>query len=338
MKHLISLCSLLILSFVVHQNDYLTRARDCFDRGEYLDAVRFYKVYSASEGINIEELIKQSEDCYQYTLLANALLKEKEFEKAENCYGKILEVNPNDPHAKAMYHDCVNKRSLILDEIFKNMILVPSGNFIMGNNDGEARSNEKPAHQITINNYRIGKYPISQKEWRMIMGKNPSNHDDDNLPIETVSWNDVQQFIQQLNKRTGKKYRLPTEAEWEYAARGGNNKTNYPFSGSNHIDEVAWYEGNSYRIIHQIGKKRANELGLYDMSGNVWEWCSDWYGENFYANSPKNNPKGPSSGTNRVARGGSWCDLDKNCRTSYRRSFSPDTRIDYLGFRLCLDQ
>jgi len=156
------------------------------------------------------------------------------------------------------------------------------------------------------------------------MGKNPSTFTGDNLPVEQVSWNKTQDFIKKLNQKTGKNYRLPTEAEWEYAARGGNKSKGYKYAGSNNINDVAWYTSNSNSKTHEVGTKLPNELGIYDMSGNVWEWCSDWYGENYYGSSPSNNPKGPGTGDDRVLRGGSWDDSVNLSRSANRLRYKPN--------------
>ncbi len=220
-----------------------------------------------------------------------------------------------------------------------DMVYVSGGTFMMGASasDSEAVNNDKPAHRVTLSGYYIGKYEVTQKQWVEIMGSNPSYFKSDGRPVEQVSWDDVQEFISRLNAKTGKNYRLPTEAEWEYAARGGNSSRGYIYSGSNSIDEVAWYSGNSGDKPHTVGTKLPNELGIYDMAGNVYEWCSDWYDSSYYNNSPSSNPKGPSSGAHRVLRGGSWLDYTWDCRVSRRGSSSPDDRFNSYGFRLALD-
>jgi formylglycine-generating enzyme required for sulfatase activity len=166
------------------------------------------------------------------------------------------------------------------------------------------------------------------------MGNNPSYFKGAKLPVEQVSWDDCQEFIRKLNAMTGKRFRLPTEVEWEYAARGGNRSRGYKYSGSDNIGSVAWYTDNSGRETHPVGQKQANELGLYDMSGNVEEWCQDWYGENYYSSSPSQNPKGPSTGSDRVLRGGSWGDDAWRCRVSSRVKDAPGLRGSNLGLRL----
>jgi len=166
----------------------------------------------------------------------------------------------------------------------------------------------------------------------------PSHFKGDNLPVESVSWNDIQKFLKKLNQQTGKNYRLPTEAEWEYAARGGSVETHgrvsLQYAGSNNIDEVAWYGDNSGSKTHTVGQKKPNELGLYDMSGNVWEWCNDWHDEKYCKNSPQNNPQGANSGEYRVVRGGSWGLNTWHCRVANRLRRNPGYRFNYLGFRL----
>ena len=166
------------------------------------------------------------------------------------------------------------------------------------------------------------------------MGTNPSNHKGDILPVELVSWGDCQEFIRKLNELTGKQFRLPTEAEWEYAARGGNKSNKTKYAGGSDIDNVGWYWDNSNCNTHPVGLKRPNELGLYDMTGNVWEWCQDWHGD--YSSASQTNPQGPGSGRNRVVRGGSWYNDARGCRLSHRGSVPPDWRLDYVGLRLVL--
>ncbi|MEF2644124.1 MAG: SUMF1/EgtB/PvdO family nonheme iron enzyme, partial [Paramuribaculum sp.] len=216
------------------------------------------------------------------------------------------------------------------------MIRVEGGSFSMGSDDSDAGSDEKPVHSVSVSSFSIGKYEVTQKLWKAVMGSNPSHFKGDNLPVENVSWDDVQTFIRKLNQKTGKHYRLPTEAEWEFAARGGNRSRGYKYSGSNDIGSVAWYDDNSNRKTHPVGKKSPNELGIYDMSGNVYEWCQDWYDGKYYSSSPYSNPKGPSTGSYRVFRGGGWYSCAGACRVSYRFSYSPDDHYDNLGFRLAL--
>ena len=227
----------------------------------------------------------------------------------------------------------------VKDGISIDMVRVEAGTFTMGATAEmkDPYGDEKPTHQVTLtNDYYIGKYEVTQALWKAVMGKNPSNFKGDNLPVETVTWNDCQKFISKLNRITGKKFRRPTEAEWEYAARGGNKSRGYQYSGSNNLSDVAWYEDNSDSKTHAVGSKQANELGIYDMSCNVREWCQDWYGS--YSSSSQVNPIGANSGYHRVCRGGGWYFTARNCRSSYRNSISPDGRGYDFGLRLVLSE
>ena len=226
------------------------------------------------------------------------------------------------------------------------MVAVEGGTFTMGATTeqvSDAYDDEKPAHKVTLSSFSIGATEVTQELWKAVMGNNPSRFTGNlQRPVEQVSWNDYQVFINKLNALTGERFRLPTEAEWEYAARGGNRSKGYRYSGSNDIDSVAWYWRNSgntwgfFEKTHPVATKIPNELGLYDMSGNVWEWCSDWYESSYYSSSPSTNPTGLSSGSRRVARGGSWNNYARNCRVSFRYFNSADFRYYYLGLRLAL--
>ena len=194
--------------------------------------------------------------------------------------------------------------------------------------------NEKPVHSVTLSGYYIGKTEVTQALWEAVMGSNPSEFIGDNLPVEMVSWDDCQEFIRKLNSMTGQNFRLPTEAEWEFACRGGNNSRGYKYSGSNYIDDVAWYAGNSGIETQPVAAKSPNELGIYDMSGSVLEWCNDWYGG--YRCGAQTNPKGPYDGSFRVGRGGSWNYGARRCRSSFRGYDYPTLRFNGLGLRLAL--
>ena len=196
----------------------------------------------------------------------------------------------------------------------------------------DAESYEYPVHSVTLSDYYIGETEVTQELWEAVMGTNPSGFSGNQKPVEMVSWNDCQEFITKLNELTGKNFRLPTEAEWEYAARGGNNSKGYKYSGSNTIGNVAWFWYNSGEATHNVKTKSPNELGIYDMSGNVWEWCEDCYGN--YSSGSQTNPAGPSTGSGRVLRGGSWHGNAENCRVSNRSYFSPVHRDYYYGFRV----
>lgn len=215
------------------------------------------------------------------------------------------------------------------------MVEVGGGTFTMGatsEQGSDAWDEEKPAHKVTLSDYYIGQTEVTQALWEAVMGSNPSDSKGDNLPVERVSWDDCQVFIQKLNQLTGKQFRLPTEAEWEYAARGGRKSRGYKYAGGNNIDSVAWCDGNSGNETHPVATKQANELGIYDMSGNVLEWCSDWCGD--YTSSSQSDPQGSSSGSFRVIRGGCYYNFARNCRVSYRISNTLDYRSGYLGLRL----
>ena len=225
-----------------------------------------------------------------------------------------------------------------LDDIMRNMVYVEGGTFTMGATSEQKKpdDDEKPTHRVSLSSFYIGKYEVTQALWKAVMGSNPSHFEGDNLPVENVSWNDCQTFLRKLNAMTGKTFRLPTEAEWEFSARGGNWSRGYQYSGSNVLSDVAWYYDNSGSKTHNVGTKAPNELGIYDMSGNVWEWCQDWKGS--YIGSAQTNPKGPSSGSYRVDRGGSWFNFAWSCRVACRYCHTPDYRYFDLGFRLALSQ
>ncbi len=222
------------------------------------------------------------------------------------------------------------------------MIKVEGGTFSMGatsEQGNDAYSVEKPVHSVTLSDYYIGETEVTQELWQAVMGSNPSWFKGNNQrPVESVSYDDCQKFIEKLNELTGNNFRLPTEAEWEYAARGGKYSKNYvyKYSGSDNPDEVAWYRDNNGITTHPVKTKKANKLGLYNMSGNVWEWCNDKYGSNYYQNSPQTNPTGPSKGEYRVVRGGSWDHLVRDARVSDRGYDTPDDRSSYGGLRLAL--
>ena len=253
------------------------------------------------------------------------------------------DTNVNTADVVAIYNYIITgdaqemkKQSFVVEGVAFTMMPVEGGTFMMGATAEQinADSDEKPAHQVTLSSYYIGQTEVTQELWEAVMGSNPSYLKGDKLPVDVVSWNDCQTFIQKLNQLTGKKFRLPTEAEWEFAARGGNKRMGYQYSGSNDIDEVAWYSSNSDNKTHPVASKQPNELGIYDMSGNVWEWCSDWYGG--YSSEAQTNPTGPTSGSYRVFRGGSWRSGAASCRTANRNDDAPTGSSNYLGLRLAL--
>ncbi|MBR1712751.1 MAG: SUMF1/EgtB/PvdO family nonheme iron enzyme [Alloprevotella sp.] len=223
-----------------------------------------------------------------------------------------------------------------VDSLMANMVAVEGGTFTMGatpEQKTDVQKDEKPLHDVTLSAYSIGRYEVRQDEWEAVMGTNPSELKGEDLPVTNVSWEDCQQFIQKLNEMTGRKFRLPTEAEWEFAARGGNlsKGTQFAGGGDNHKN-VAWCFDNAREKTHPVGRKTPNELGLYDMSGNVWEWCNDWYAD--YPDSVMTDPQGPATGTERCDRGGAWDSTASSLRTSRRDCGKPTVRAVNVGFRL----
>ena len=245
-------------------------------------------------------------------------------------------------HVSAQQQDAM---TITVKGVSFKMIRVQGGTFTMGatyEQGSDAEDNAKPAHKVTLSTYYIGETEVTQALWQAVMGSNPSEFKGSMRPVEQVNWYDCQEFIRRLNQLTGKKFRLPTEAEWEFAARGGTKSLNYKYSGSNDINTVAWYMDNAFEKgegspdygTHVVKTKKPNELGIYDMSGNVNEWCSDWYGN--YTDAAQTNPQGVSSGFHRVGRGGGWSSIGRCCRSSYRYGHIPDKQVFYLGLRLVL--
>ena len=221
------------------------------------------------------------------------------------------------------------------------MVAVQGGTFMMGATEeqgDDSFDDEKPAHRVSLSDYCIGQTEVTQALWQAVMDNNPSYFKDPNLPVEKVSWNDCQTFITKLNQITGRRFRLPSEAEWEYAARGGNKSHGYKYSGSNTLSDVAWYDGNSDSKTHPVGQKQANELGLYDMSGNVYEWCQDWFDGTYYGKSQSSNPCNNTSGESscRVFRGGTWNHGARYSRVSSRDGLLLDYIDNYFGLRLAM--
>lgn len=242
---------------------------------------------------------------------------------------KPVELKPQNSSSEA-----------ILQRLIANMVYVEGGTFTMGatsEQGSEAGSDEKPIHRVAVSSFpsfSVGKYEVTQEEWETVMGSNPSYFKGARRPVENVSWSDCCQFIRKLNSLTGKNFRMLTEAEWEFAARGGNKSRGYKYAGSQILDDVGWYDSNSSSSTHDVGQLDPNELGLYDMSGNVWEWCVDWYGS--YESGMQINPTGPSSGSYNVCRGGGWDGGAKYCRVSLRNYHTPAFRNINLGLRLAL--
>jgi formylglycine-generating enzyme required for sulfatase activity len=254
--------------------------------------------------------------------------------KADTHYGRkdIIILDNEEKDVVVL----LQRSKIITNSIGMKFVHIKRGTFKMGSNDGD--SDEKPVHKVTITkDFYMQTTEVTQGQWKAIMGNNPSGFKNcgDDCPVEIVSWIDAKEFIKKLNSIEGSnKYRLPTEAEWEYAARGGDKSRGYKYSGSNNLDKVAWYRENSNDKTYSVAGKKPNELGIYDMSGNVWEWCEDRYGD--YPSGSVTNPEGASTGSYRVGRGGSWCNDAQFCRVAFRISDGPEFRDSFIGFRLVL--
>ena len=275
----------------------------------------------------------------------------------------VNNAHPSDIVTKQQPPTTNNQQPITI--IAPTTVPVKGGTFTMGctkEQGSDCSDGEKPAHQVTLSDFNIGKYEVTNeqfvqflnekgnqteggREW-LDLGKEDYYDIDDikgrftikngreKMPIRNISWYGATAYCNWLSNKTGKKYRLPTEAEWEYAARGGNQSRGYKYSGSNNIGEVAWYKDNSDSKTHTVGTKRGNELGIYDMTGNVWEWCSDLYDENYYENSPSRNPQGATKSDYRSLRGGSWYYVIINCRVSFRYWDNTNVRYYDGGFRV----
>ncbi len=268
-------------------------------------------------------------DNIELTILRNHIMEEKIGEIIINAGGNSITVRIRQ--AASPWYESFD------------MVTVESGTFLMGaQNDYEDDDNydlsaymvESPVHNVTMSSYTIGRYEVSQAQWTAAMGSNPSSIQGDNLPVSNISWEEVQTFISILNETSGKTYRLPTEAEWEFAAKGGIKSQGFKYSGDAVPGTCGWYYSNSEATPHECGSKNPNELGIHDMSGNVREWCNDWF--DYYTAYEQENPQGPDYGTIKVNRGGSWTTPAINCRNTYRHSNFPHESFDDLGFRLVL--
>lgn len=223
-----------------------------------------------------------------------------------------------------------------IEELVKNFVYVDGGTFLMGSPDSLGDT-DAVQHSVYVSTFYMQPTEVTQELFELVMDINPSeNKAWKDMPVTNVSWEDCQSFTKKINEITGKEYRLPTEAEWEFAARGGAKSQGYLYAGSNNLVEVGWFKDNSGEAIHIVAEKRFNELGLYDMSGNVWEWCSDWYGPYRLDAKGSDNPKGPDNGQRRVMRGGCWNNNVYGCRTAHRVRRDPDSRHGSYGFRLVL--
>ena len=270
----------------------------------------------ALEGLRNAKDLPELRKCSDIYKIDNAISKIKDMEQVStSSNGNIITIR--------------------VGNVSFNMVRVDGGTFMMGatsEQGSDAWHDEMPTHSVTLSTYDIGETEVTQKLWQEVMGSNPSSFKGSRLPVEMVSWEDCQDFIRRLNQRTGKNFRLPTEAEWEYAARGGRKSFGAKYAGGSSVDDVAWYISNSGCKTHPVAQKRANELGLYDMSGNVREWCQDYY--DTYPSSSQTNPTGPSSGEYRMLRGGGWDNQAGHCSVSRRFCNAPSRRFDNLGLRL----
>jgi formylglycine-generating enzyme len=254
--------------------------------------------------------------------------------------GLVIPAIANDPPVKLKLRDSLataTSQEAKDPTTGMEFVFVKGGCYRMGSTDGG--SDEKPVHQVCVSDFSMGKYEVTQGQYAAVMGDNPSSFKQcgPDCPVESVSWNDAQNFIKRLNSKSGRKYRLPTEAEWEYAARSGGKDEKWAgTSDEGSLGKYAWYDKNSGNMTHRVGLKKANGLGIHDMSGNVWEWCQDWYNEAYYEDSPKDNPPGADIGENRVLRGGFWLNSDSTARAATRYRLKPDYGDRALGFRLVL--
>ena len=304
-----------------------------------------------SEGLPVDEL--QEKHISRHVISAIAMAMKGRHERTQSVAEFISNLSGDatvvitDPHPDDSDSTEVglerkeikakSAKTFMVGGVSFDMVWVEGGTFHMGATSEQSENawdDENPVHSVTLSGYYIGKTEVTQALWKTVMGSNPSSFKGDNLPVECVSWDDCQEFIRKLSALTGQNFRLPTEAEWEFACRGGNNSRGYKYSGSNDIDSVAWYKDNSGGNTHPVATKLSNELGICDMSGNVWEWCSDWYDK--YSSELLVNPKGPYDGTTHVDRGGSWISDAGHCRSSIRNYCSPVARYCYLGLRLSL--
>ena len=240
----------------------------------------------------------------------------------------VLRVNAQDNTSSKPLPQAVQ-------ELIENMVYVEGGTFTMGDDSApnvDQLEREKPEHQVTVSPFFICRYEVTQELWDAVMGSNFARVKGAKLPVSKICWDECQGFILKLVLMTGINFRLPTEAEWEFAARGGNLSRHTKYSGSNHVDSVAWYAYNSSEKLHFVGQKAPNELGLYDMNGNVWEWCYDYYGR--YESAPQTDPRGIENSSTNVIRGGCYNDRPENCCVTTRLGVSPAMQFPYIGLRL----
>ncbi len=276
---------------------------------------------------------------YEYALSSLTIyltLVGKEGEYYEDAITLVVDAENKKKEETRRTSESKQQKVEAASETEDGMVYVKGGCFDMGDIFDTGASDEKPVHTVCIGDFYLGKTEVTQKQWEDVTGSNPSKFQCADCPVERVSWDNAQDFIKKLNEKTGKNYRLPTEAEWEYAARSGGLKEQW--AGTNDeekIGEFTWYGYTANGRTHTVAEKTPNAIGLYDMMGNVWEWCSDWYDKKYYETSPSKNPQGPSEGHNRVIRGGGWSSKNKGLRTTDRNSFLPTSKkFSTTGFRL----
>ena len=354
------ICFTLILSFVPKIESVHAAPKAVIAKSEYLMAEKLFNQGDHSGAIEhalkAKSLLGKSNSRIEY-LLTNAYYAQGDYGKTMAALEEFFNLTPESRSGTpeynemvALYSEVENSRQKqsklieskkkekaallgILSTLSQQMVTVPGGCFKFGNYtliSGD--DDERPPHKVCLDSFSIGKHEVTQALWSAVMGSNPSTSLGDEYPVTNVSWEDIEHFLRKLNDETGKKYRLPTEAEWIYAASSGGKKEKY--SGGKDLDKLAWYDKNANKTIHIVGQKSANRLGLYDMSGNVWEWCSDWYGAEYYMTSRINNPNGPSSGTRHVLHGGSFSSIKNSVRIGNRVSEPPNTHKNIIGFRL----
>jgi formylglycine-generating enzyme required for sulfatase activity len=294
-----------------------------------------------AQGVEMPEALPGAESI---RMKAEEYFDQGAWQKSEELFKSILPIYSGavEEGKKYLGIQVATQEAAKMQSFGFEMVAVKGGCYQMGDlfSRHDPDNDEHPIHEVCVDDFEIGKFEVTQGLWQWVMGSNPSKFKKgDNYPVEQVSWKDVQMFLDVLNQKTGQNFRLPTEAEWEYAARSGGKKEN--FSGGDNVETVAWHGTNSAGSTHPVGRKAPNGLGLHDMSGNVYEWCSDWYEHDYYSKSPRNNPKGPDNevmellrSSTRVFRGGSWDSSIYYVRNTYRSNRSSDFRYNLLGFRL----
>jgi formylglycine-generating enzyme required for sulfatase activity len=313
----------------------VTEENTSWKNAKKTNTIQGYKSYKASYAKGIYAKSVDSAIAKLEAYLKSEVGRKKIAADKAAAKKKILELQKQKELAKAK--ERLKNLAPSIQSLVNSFVYVQGGTFRMGCTGVQSNcfDSEKPVHSVTVNSFNMGKYEITLAQWEEIMGNYSSWYEAcSNCPVKRVRWDDIKQFIKKLEVLTGNRYRLPTEAEWEFAARGGRKSIGYEYSGSNNISSVAWYDDNRANTEHAVGQKQSNELGLFDMSGNVSEWCSDWYGADYYSGSPSSNPKGPSSGQRRVTRGGSSGFSYRSSRVSSRGSQDPLNRNHSIGFRL----